>query len=163
MTSSRGHPGFVDHPAKFLDAQRAGLFRGHCVGVVDGDTFDVVLDLGFRQYALVTVRLLGVDTPELNAREELERSAAREVRERVSELVLSRQVLVRSYKDRQTFGRYVAEVWLPGPVASPPEAGRGPDVEGQEVLRIGDGEDAVDWRSLAGILLAEGLAVAADR
>lgn len=33
--------------------------------VVDGDTFDLELDLGFYQFGVYRVRLLGVDTPEL--------------------------------------------------------------------------------------------------
>ena len=36
------------------------------VKVVDGDTFDVVIDLGFNIYIEVRVRLAGIDTPEMS-------------------------------------------------------------------------------------------------
>jgi endonuclease YncB( thermonuclease family) len=152
---ARGLPGFVEHPAGFLDSMRVGLFRAQCVGVIDGDTFDVVLDLGFRQYALVTLRLLGVDTPELNSEVEETRIAARAARDRASELLLGQHILVRSYKDRQTFGRYVAEMWLVSESATGNAAG-------VEVLELGE-DPTVVWRSVAGIVLAEGLGVAIDR
>lgn len=32
--------------------------------VVDGDTYDLEIDLGFHQYGILRFRLLGVDTPE---------------------------------------------------------------------------------------------------
>lgn len=145
--SARGLPQFAEHAAKFLDAQRAGVFRAQCVHVVDGDTYDVILDLGFRQYALVTLRLLGVDTAELSSRVDAERVAARAARDRANELLLGRSILVRSYKDRQTFGRYVAEIWLAAP----------PDHAGADDLRLGMGDQVSVWRALADILIAEGL------
>lgn len=40
-------------------------YRAQLVEVVDGDTFDLRLDLGFRTYKKIRVRLLGVDTAEI--------------------------------------------------------------------------------------------------
>jgi micrococcal nuclease len=120
--------------------------------VVDGDTYDVVLDLGFRQYTLVTLRLLGVDTAELNAQDPRERERARAARARAVDLLLDRHVLVRTFKDRQTFGRYVAQVWVVGPEALSATAQGDAD---DESLRLGTA--TTSWRPLAAILLAEGL------
>ena len=39
-------------------------YRARCVNVVDGDTQDVVVDLGFRIERQIRLRLLGVDTHE---------------------------------------------------------------------------------------------------
>jgi len=44
--------------------------------VVDGDTLKATLDLGYECYKTVTIRLLGVDTPELKSNNPLERDAA---------------------------------------------------------------------------------------
>lgn len=39
-------------------------YKAQFVKAVDGDTVDLVVDLGFKIYAKIRVRLLGVDTPE---------------------------------------------------------------------------------------------------
>jgi len=44
--------------------------------VVDGDTIKATLDLGYECYKTVTIRLTGVDTPELKSNNPLEREAA---------------------------------------------------------------------------------------
>jgi micrococcal nuclease len=41
------------------------VFRARVLRVVDGDTLDVELDLGFDTYARKRARLLGVNTPEM--------------------------------------------------------------------------------------------------
>ena len=53
--------------------------------VIDGDTIKATLDLGYECYKTVTIRLIGMDTPELKSNNPLERDAA----------VLSRAVLVK--------------------------------------------------------------------
>jgi micrococcal nuclease len=148
---TRGLPAFADHPASFLGAQRATTMRGQVVSVVDGDTYDVVMDLGFRQYGLVTLRLLGADTPELKAADETLRVRAEAARQRASDLLLLKPVLVRSFKDKQTFGRYVADVWVPDDEAL---TALHPDLER---LRLFDA--TAGWIGLASLLVAEGLAV----
>ena len=39
-------------------------YRAKLIKCVDGDTADFVVDLGFKLFAHIRVRLLGVDTPE---------------------------------------------------------------------------------------------------
>jgi len=41
------------------------IFRGTLARVVDGDTVDVLVDLGFRISAKMRFRVAGIDTPEL--------------------------------------------------------------------------------------------------
>lgn len=118
---------FVKHPVSFGRAQEVGLVRGVCRRVVDGDTYDFFIDLGFNQYAYHTIRLLDVDTPEpappigwdwlpiFRPETEEERKLGRQAAERCRELMLNKPVLLRSYKDAQTFGRFVAEVYVPIP------------------------------------------------
>lgn len=48
--------------------------------VIDGDSIVVLLDLGFRTYTENTLRLLAVDTPELNSRDASTRQAAQEAK-----------------------------------------------------------------------------------
>tara|TARA_R110000824_G_scaffold150288_2_gene320871 strand:+ start:337 stop:657 length:321 start_codon:yes stop_codon:yes gene_type:complete len=44
-------------------------YRGKIVRVVDGDTVDLDVDLGFYMHAKVRCRLVGVDTPERGHRD----------------------------------------------------------------------------------------------
>ena len=47
------------------------LYHYHCrvTRIVDGDTLDLYIDLGFRLYRQERIRLLGLDCPELNTPE----------------------------------------------------------------------------------------------
>jgi micrococcal nuclease len=43
--------------------------RARLVRIIDGDTVQVIVDLGYYTYAEHRMRLLGVDTPEMNDRD----------------------------------------------------------------------------------------------
>ncbi len=145
---ARTPPAFQDHPARYADASDHGLNRATCRYVVDGDTADFFVDLGWLQYAYVTVRFFGVDTPELRGTDGAEREAAVAARSRVELLLLNRPVLLRSYRDKTTFGRFVATVWF----ATTDEA----FFELPDTFRLREG-DAHQWVSIAEVLKAEGL------
>jgi len=130
---------FEEHPISFTTAEFAGLTRGYCHHVTDGDTIDVFLDLGFHNYAYETLRIHGIDAPEIfRPKSDEEREAGERAKARVVELCLDRHVLVRSYKDRQTFGRFVADVYVPP---------------------SGDPSDIEAWLDLSDVLVAENLAL----
>lgn len=103
---------FENHPATYGYARSNGFFRAVCKYVTDGDTADFFIDLGLNQYAYDTIRLYDLDTAEIfhpsNAAEKEHGIAAKA---RVVELIDQKPVLLKSYKDAETFGRYVAEVW----------------------------------------------------
>lgn len=93
--------------------------------VVDGDTVDVILDYGFSLKQKLRLRLSGINTPELNSEDGEERAKALEAKKFVqdalfhdgSEERLWRELIVKTIKtkagkERQTFGRYVAEVYV---------------------------------------------------
>ena len=44
-------------------------YEAKVLNVVDGDTYDVIIDLGFDIYHRVRLRLYGIDTPEKNTPE----------------------------------------------------------------------------------------------
>ncbi len=98
---------FGNCPIKFP----GGTYRAFCQHVVDGDTFDVLVDLGFNQYAYVTVRLHGVDCPEIfHPADEAERARGVEAQALTRSCIEGKPVRIVSYKDAVTFGRYVADV-----------------------------------------------------
>lgn len=139
---------FQSHPASFGEAQAKGLCRAVCKYVVDGDTFDVLIDLGFNSYAYETLRLHNVDTPEIfRPKSTEERDLGLKAKYRVTELIFDKPILIRSFKDKETFGRFVADVWVlyeiefPGPFA----------------VEAALASDSGTWMSLAEILRIEGL------
>jgi len=84
-------------------------YRAKVTHVVDGDTIDVRVDLGFKIYFDIRLRLFGIDTPELRG-EEYE--AGMKAKRFVEEKVLDREVIVKTHKDKTgKYGRYLAEVF----------------------------------------------------
>lgn len=83
--------------------------------VVDGDTIDLELDLGFYQSGVYRFRLLGVDTPEMNSRDEAERERALEARDFVASWLEERAPFLRvtSFK-ADSFGRWLGEIYSVG-------------------------------------------------
>jgi micrococcal nuclease len=64
-----------------------GPIPAEVVRVVDGDTVEVEAQIWLGQRVQVSVRLRGVDTPELRGRCDAERQAAAKARARLTELV----------------------------------------------------------------------------
>jgi len=84
--------------------------------IVDGDTFDVEIDRGFRDKSTRRIRLKGIDTEELNDEDEDRSRRAKQARdllikEFVDELVIIQTFRVKEEvfgKERTTFNRYEA-------------------------------------------------------
>lgn len=121
---SIGLPDLRAHPTSYADAMKRGLVRAKCLNVTDGDTADFLLDLGWYQYTYERLRVRGLDTPELHAKEPAARRAAERARARACELVLERFAPVRTLEGKKSFDRFVADVWIPAPAARAPEGVR---------------------------------------
>lgn len=80
--------------------------------VVDGDTLDLAIDLGFECTLITRARLLGVNTPEVVGVSKQQGLAAAAF---VQQWLDARggNVLVRSFKakQREKYGRWLVEVW----------------------------------------------------
>lgn len=104
---------FETHPTSYAEALQQGRFRAWGEGVVDGDTYSLLIDLGFYQYAYERIRLSGVDTPEIygvsHDSEEYERG--QEAKRFVQQYVSEQPVLVQTL-EQETFGRFVGHVWV---------------------------------------------------
>ena len=82
-------------------------YRAEVLRVIDGDSFHAKIDLGFRVHLIVPVRVRGVDAPELGTHEgKLARAWA------IEELS-GTPLVVESHKDRQSFARWVCDIWTP--------------------------------------------------
>lgn len=94
------------------------IYQATCERVVDGDTLDLVIDLGLSVFVRERIRLHGLDTPETygvpkDSEEYAAGMAAKIfVEERV--LCLNEPLTVKTIKDRKgKYGRYLARIYLP--------------------------------------------------
>jgi micrococcal nuclease len=84
--------------------------------VVDGDTIDFIVDLGFNVRVDARVRVRGINTAEL--KKENEKVAADAAKLRVQELLPPGTVcVIKTTKDKvEKYGRMLADVTVPKPV-----------------------------------------------
>jgi len=85
--------------------------------VVDGDTIDVDLDLGFNISYTQRVRLAGIDTPESRTTDKAEKVLGLEVKKHLAELLKSStQIVIRTEKPDSTekYGRILGWIFLDG-------------------------------------------------
>jgi len=75
--------------------------------VIDGDTMDFEIDLGFGIKYNSRLRLYGVDTPEVRGDE---RSKGLAVKEAVRILIENKKVILKTHKWKGKYGRYVAKI-----------------------------------------------------
>lgn len=106
-------PQFADSPLAFI----GGVYRAAGVRAVDGDTIDVIVDVGFEDYRTERVRVGGVNTPELHATDPAVRAAAVAARSFTAAQIEGKIFIVKTWKitdSREKFGRYLADVIFPG-------------------------------------------------
>jgi len=90
--------------------------RCKVVRVVDGDTIDVVIDLGCNVFTRQRLRLRGINTPEVRGPE---RPQGLEAADALRTLLETYEMScgIETYKDRTgKYGRLLAEVWVAGAV-----------------------------------------------
>ena len=91
------------------------------VKVVDGDTIDVVIDLGFSLFKEERVRLAGIDAPESRTRNLEEKELGLEAKKYLEEhLGAAKEIIISTEKDKEEgkFGRMLGWITLDDNVAS---------------------------------------------
>ena len=79
--------------------------------VVDGDTIDVMIDLGFDIRHSARVRMMGIDTPESRTRNKEEKKLGLASKARLKEMLSGKKVKIATSKDgKGKFGRILATV-----------------------------------------------------
>lgn len=79
--------------------------------VVDGDTVDVSVDLGFDIWHNARVRMMGIDTPESRTRNLEEKALGLASKARLKELLKGKKVRLECSKEgKGKFGRILADV-----------------------------------------------------
>ena len=85
--------------------------------VVDGDTIDVDIDLGFNVSYYQRVRLAGIDTPESRTTDKYEKQLGLEVKQKLKDLLSSaKTVVIRTEKPDSTekYGRVLGWLFVDG-------------------------------------------------
>ena len=93
--------------------------------VVDGDTIDVDIDLGFDISFTSRVRLAGIDTPESRTTDKQEKVLGLEVKDRLKHLIsTANTVVIRTEKpdSSEKYGRILGWLFLDGAEKSVNEA-----------------------------------------
>ena len=89
------------------------IYKAEVVWVIDGDTFELMIDLGFQSFRRCRMRLYGIDAPEMRTKR------GREVASEVDQLVymLGSEFCVQSIANskkpaiRDKYGRYLAIIY----------------------------------------------------
>ena len=83
--------------------------------IVDGDTVDVIIDLGFSIHFSTRVRLYGIDTPESRTRNKDEKVRGFLSKDYLKEWLDQGGVIIRTYRDKKgKFGRVLGEMVVGG-------------------------------------------------
>jgi micrococcal nuclease len=85
--------------------------------VVDGDTIDVVIDLGFDISFTSRVRLAGIDTPESRTKDKAEKTLGLESKKYLADRIkAAKNVVIRTEKinSSEKFGRILGWLYLDG-------------------------------------------------
>lgn len=78
------------------------------IRVIDGDTLDVLIDVGFRMSATMPLRLAHIDAPERFTAPGKDATAF----VTVQLASVKNAVVVRTYKPTDKYGRYLADVFI---------------------------------------------------
>jgi micrococcal nuclease len=91
------------------------VYDAHVMNVVDGDTFDVTIDLGMNVFHKTRIRLNGFDAPEIYGvkKDSDEYALGVLAKQFAITQLLGKNVVIRTFKDRrEKFGRYLADVYI---------------------------------------------------
>jgi micrococcal nuclease len=85
--------------------------------VVDGDTIDVLIDLGFDILFQSRVRLAGIDTPESRTKDKAEKALGLESKEYLKKRIMAaKNVVIKTEKmdSSEKYGRILGWIYLDG-------------------------------------------------
>lgn len=90
------------------------FYKAHVKKILDGDTIDLLIDVGFNMHFSGRVRLYGVNTPESRTSNPQEKIAGLAAKEFVENWIEENNhiVFIKTIKDKnEKYGRLLAEVY----------------------------------------------------
>tara|TARA_B100000212_G_C27366939_1_gene530743 strand:- start:1567 stop:2001 length:435 start_codon:yes stop_codon:yes gene_type:complete len=129
------------------------------VRVVDGDTLDVIFDLGFDVMLKQRIRMFGIDTPESRTRDKVEKKFGLASKKYLKDnIAIAKDVVCKTHvRDaRGKFGRVLGEIWCDGT-----NMNKQMIEENMAVAYYGDNKDKLEKQHLKNreILVEKGIVV----
>lgn len=91
-----------------LGKTRDYIYNADLIRIIDGDTIEVDLDLGFRITQRIPVRLAHINAPEMRTPE------GKAAKEHLAVIMGTQTMLLKTFKPKDKYGRYLAEVYVQG-------------------------------------------------
>ena len=91
-------------------------YTAKLIRVVDGDTLDCLISLGFGIFIKERVRLMGIDTPESRTRNKAEKSWGLAAKDRLKKILKSTKgefIITTKLQKKGKFGRILGEILIP--------------------------------------------------
>ena len=107
---------FFKHTANFLYLYCMYVYKSKVKNIVDGDTVDVEIDLGFGIKMNERIRLYGIDTPEIRTRDLDEKARGIDAKNFLKKTLQSynNNIIIKThFNKRGKFGRILAELYSP--------------------------------------------------
>tara|TARA_S200000501_G_scaffold274975_1_gene258688 strand:- start:3069 stop:3659 length:591 start_codon:yes stop_codon:yes gene_type:complete len=104
-------------PRLLIEQGATHIYKAKVVNIVDGDTVDCDIDLGFCVHMTERVRLFGIDTPESRTRNLKEKELGLKSKARLTELcslnggVIHLQTAIDG-DEKGKFGRILGDIWI---------------------------------------------------
>ena len=89
-------------------------YKAKLLRIVDGDTVDVLIDVGFSTFKKERVRLYGINTPECRTRNLEEKKKGLAAKDRLEEIIASfgENFLIKTQIDKKgKYGRILGEIF----------------------------------------------------
>ena len=89
------------------------IYKAKVIKIVDGDTIDVMLDMGFSSFQKGRVRLLGIDTPESRTRDKVEKKYGLAAKQFLVDWVEKYPYILVESSKKGKFGRILGRLYDP--------------------------------------------------
>jgi micrococcal nuclease len=87
-------------------------YKARLIRVIDGDTVDAEIDLGFGVYMKQRVRLYGINTPDSRSKEQQEREQGLASKQRLTEILTREFIIETILNKRGKFGRILGVLYI---------------------------------------------------
>ena len=89
------------------------IYKAHILRIIDGDTIEAEIDLGFNLTFTGIFRILDLDTPETyRPKNDAEKEHGQQASAFAKELLLNKTVTIQTYPKVGIYGRYLAHIIL---------------------------------------------------
>ena len=95
------------------DTMNPFIYKAKVIKIVDGDTIDVMLDMGFSSFQKGRVRLLGIDTPESRTRDKVEKKYGLAAKQFLVDWVEKYPYILVESSKKGKFGRILGRLYDP--------------------------------------------------